>query len=881
MRRTVLLALAAAVVAASAACSTLDDEGGVTRLDSALIPCAADLTIANPSPTPGSSYPSGLAFFEDSILAGAISGDTNIGRVDVFSSSSGAHLTSITDPDGFASGGFGGSIATVGTNFAVLALRADHDGDTIKDGAIWLFDSSHSVLWVATGGTHSIGETIASDGMNVFAGSPYDSLTGLNASGVVRQFGPTGQLVRTFTEPTPLANAKFGNALATGGGFLFVSTPGSSNGSFTPPGEVHVFSIATGQFIRTLLSPTGSQNSNGFGNHLATVDGSEEIIATGSNRAYRINGPTGSLLATYTVGVFNGTDIGRGVASMDGLVYTAVRFSSNGSMYVYELDGTYLYRIAGPTLLVGEDFGQNLVAAPGRILTSDPWRQGGGEAYQFATNRPPISTNTAVSTRMNEPRVITPNVVDPSGGTFALSIVAGPFHGAVVVTNGQFHYAPSLDYTGPDSIQFKADDGCNESNQGEVAIDVEVNNPPTISPVSVSAQEDVAKAFLLDAVDPNFDPITYTIVTAPEHGTLSGSGPNRTYTPAANYNGPDSFTYKASDGILESATATVTLTVSGVNDAPVASADVYSLDEDVPLAVPASGLLANDTDIDSASLTAAVVTQPASGTVSVAADGSFLYTPAANFSGAAAFTYRISDGALLSPAVTVSLTIHAVDDPPVAADDDLVAVEDVPTTLDLMFNDVDVDSQPQLTLDTLPAHGVLQISGASLVYMPHVNYAGPDSFTYHLSDATSSSALATVTLTLNGVSDPPTLPITSAPANGATIDPGDTLEWLPSQDVDGDALHYEVEIRLGATVAEALTTTTTSISFPPLDAGFYAWRVRAIDASGERSAFSPLRSVTLGGQTTGGCSTAPGRSTAGAWVLAGAALLTVVRRARA
>src|SRR4029450_12354263 len=120
-----------------------------------------------------------------------------------------------------------------------------------------------------------------------------------------------------------------------------------------------------------------------------------------------------------------------------------------------------------------------------------------------------------------------------------------------------------------------------------------------------------------------------------------------TYTPAANFNGTDTFTYHASDGTAQSNTATVTITVNPVNDAPVATNDAYTTNEDTPLEVPAPGMLgvlANDNDPDGNPLTATLVGGPAHGTLALNANGSFTYTPAANFNGDDTFTYRASDG---------------------------------------------------------------------------------------------------------------------------------------------------------------------------------------------------------------------------------------------
>jgi VCBS repeat-containing protein len=130
------------------------------------------------------------------------------------------------------------------------------------------------------------------------------------------------------------------------------------------------------------------------------------------------------------------------------------------------------------------------------------------------------------------------------------------------------------------------------------------------------------------------------------------------YTPFANFSGADSFTYKANDGKVDSNTASVSVTVNAVNDAPVAQNDSYSAQENTVLSVTTvQGVLANDSDADSPALTAAVVAGPSHGTLVLNLDGSFTYTPAINYVGSDSFTYRANDGFLNSNTATVSITI--------------------------------------------------------------------------------------------------------------------------------------------------------------------------------------------------------------------------------
>src|SRR5207249_1544281 len=173
--------------------------------------------------------------------------------------------------------------------------------------------------------------------------------------------------------------------------------------------------------------------------------------------------------------------------------------------------------------------------------------------------------------------------------------------------------------------------------------------------------------------------LTAALVAGPSHGTLAlNANGSFTYTPAANFNGTDSFTYTASDGALSSNVATVNLTILPVDHEPVAANDSFATDEDTPLTVAAPGVLGNDTDVDGGTLTAVLVGNVSHGTLTLNANGSFMYTPAANFNGSDSFTYRASDGTAQSNIATVALTINAVNDRPVAADDAFTTAEDTP-----------------------------------------------------------------------------------------------------------------------------------------------------------------------------------------------------------
>jgi uncharacterized repeat protein (TIGR01451 family) len=185
-----------------------------------------------------------------------------------------------------------------------------------------------------------------------------------------------------------------------------------------------------------------------------------------------------------------------------------------------------------------------------------------------------------------------------------------------------------------------------------------VNDAPAADSQSVVTGEDTPKAITLTGSDADSNTLNFIIVDNPSHGSLSGAAPNVTYTPEANYNGADSFTFKINDGSVDSNLATVSITVNSVNDAPQATGESYSTNENTALNVAAPGVLGNDTDIDNATLSAVKVTNPSHGTVTLNSNGSFTYTPQAGFSGEDSFTYKANDGGLDSNTATVSITVN-------------------------------------------------------------------------------------------------------------------------------------------------------------------------------------------------------------------------------
>ena len=169
----------------------------------------------------------------------------------------------------------------------------------------------------------------------------------------------------------------------------------------------------------------------------------------------------------------------------------------------------------------------------------------------------------------------------------------------------------------------------------------------------MTTAEDTPVVVTMSGTDVDGDPLAFAIVSQPTHGTLSGSGASRTYSPAANFNGSDSFTFTVNDGLATSAPATVSITVTAVNDPPVANAASVSAISGQPTPVTLSG-----SDVDGDTLTFVIVTSPAHGTLT-GTGPTFTYTSAANFAGSDSFSFAVSDGQSQSPTVTVPITVTA------------------------------------------------------------------------------------------------------------------------------------------------------------------------------------------------------------------------------
>ncbi|MBL9161809.1 MAG: tandem-95 repeat protein [Planctomycetaceae bacterium] len=422
---------------------------------------------------------------------------------------------------------------------------------------------------------------------------------------------------------------------------------------------------------------------------------------------------------------------------------------------------------------------------------------------------------------------------DGQGETLFASVVSPPSHGVLTLNpDGSFTYTPAANFFGVDSFTYTATDNTLTGNAATVTINVSgVNDPPVGAANSYSTNEDTvltinaAQGVLSNDSDPDGDALVAELAAGPAHGTIElNADGSFVYTPTGDYNGSDSFTYRVKDGTTISQPITVTLTVNAVNDPPVAVADSYTVNEDATLTVNvAEGVLSNDTDVEGDARTAEVVTTPAHGTLTLNANGSFTYTPAANYFGADTFTYRAKDAAGQSQPITVTITVNGVADAPTAANDTKSVVNDGATQeVDVLMNDSSApDGTQTLTISAVTQgsqSGVVTISsdGSKILYKPAANFTGTETFTYTIKDTDNLTKTATVTMT-----------VTAATTTGV-------VSGIVYFDADNDGVRDTGEVGIpGVLITLTSTSTGTNItrtaitnssgaySFTALPAGTY------------------------------------------------------------
>lgn len=350
-----------------------------------------------------------------------------------------------------------------------------------------------------------------------------------------------------------------------------------------------------------------------------------------------------------------------------------------------------------------------------------------------------------------------------------------------------------------------------------------VNAAPVASTnLTLQVTEDQSKRGFLEGTDPDGETaLTYSLVQGPGKGPLKGTVTmidantgEYEYTPNANENGSDSFTFKVNDSIADSAEATVQVTIAAVQDAPVAQDGVLSVTEDTQQTGTFVGI-----DADNEPLTYSILTEPAKGSLTItnSATGAFSYMPNPNATGEDSVTFQVYDGTDYSNSATVDITIDPVNDAPQAGDVSLSTTVDTAVTGSFDAYDIEDSEDPETPLTyavvTQPANGTVTLDpnrNGQFAYEPHAGYLSngtPDTFTYKVKDSGSlDSATATVSIDVRKsdnakLSD---LSLTTASGTESLITGGNNSNQLSFHVQVGNA---ETSISVTASVYDYATLT--------------------------------------------------------------------------
>jgi len=462
---------------------------------------------------------------------------------------------------------------------------------------------------------------------------------------------------------------------------------------------------------------------------------------------------------------------------------------------------------------------------------------------------------------MNEDGVLTGNVstndTDPDGPMTNITVVTPPTNGMLTLNpDGTFTYTPNPNFNGTDTYTYSYCDGGtpNQCDQATVTITVgPVNDPPVANDDSQTTPEDMAATFSITANDTDVDGMinlasvdlntglagiqTSVTVTG---GTFTYNGDGTvTFTPNANFNGTATTDYQVCDTgtptPVQCDVATITVTVNAVNDPPVANDDSQTTPEDV---APTFSITANDTDVDGTINLASVdlnTTLPGiqtsvtvtGGTFTYNGDGTVTFTPNANFNGTATTDYQVCDTGTPTPVqcdiATITVTVNAVNDPPVANDDSQTTPEDMATTFSITGNDTDTDGTIDLASVDLNtgvagiqtsvtvAGGTFTYNGnGTVTFTPNANFNGTATTDYQVCDTGTPTPVqcdvATITVTVNAINDPP---IANDDSQTTPEDMATTFSITANDtDVDGTIDLTSVDLNTGVAGIQTSVTVT-------------------------------------------------------------------------
>jgi hypothetical protein len=437
-------------------------------------------------------------------------------------------------------------------------------------------------------------------------------------------------------------------------------------------------------------------------------------------------------------------------------------------------------------------------------------------------------------------------VAPPHKYTYA--VVTGPAHGTLSGTAPALTYTPNATFTTGDSFTYSVMDGSTfsaatvsyDSGAASVVMEAPASlvglvgtialNPyslPVALAQSVTASYSVSQNITLTGTDSNSATLTFTVAATPAHGTLSGTAPNLTYTPASTYFGADSFTFTVNDGVSSSTAGTIAITVNPPPPTPTNPGVSVNYQTPTAVTLGATG---------QGTITYATLTQPAHGTLTGTAPN-LTYSPTGTYVGTDSFTYTATNAGGSSTG-TVTITVQSAPVVPMAQNSSAIVAFNAATPITTIAGGGNGHALTYSVV-TGPAHGTLSaFTGAVATYTPTSGYIGADSFTFKASDGASTSTAATVSITVNQAvpvansqsvttafatpvattlvaTGPPTITyaVVTAPANGTLSGTIPNLTYTPGSNFAGaDSFTFKANNGGDSNIA----TVSITVTAPPL-----------------------------------------------------------------
>jgi len=421
---------------------------------------------------------------------------------------------------------------------------------------------------------------------------------------------------------------------------------------------------------------------------------------------------------------------------------------------------------------------------------------------------------------------------DPNAEVLSASIseadLAKPAHGSVSIASGVITYDPADNFNGTDTFEYYCKDGEAKTKATVTVTIKQVNDAPVAKADTTTTREDTAVTYNVLSNDTDVDTDTALNLATPQHaktefsitkitltdgtnGTASYSGGSITFTPSKDYVGTQVISYEMSDGHGLSSSSTLSVIVGSEDDSPVAGNDEMTTTEDHAVTI---NVLDNDADSDIGDalrfdgFVGSVASLP--GAFSTNANGSVTFTPNANYNGSFTVDYYVADSTNLTDVGTISISVSAVNDVPVALDTSAITAEDTAKTIDVasLISDADIETNGDSIQVTVaagdgPAHGSYTLSGTQFTYTPTADFNGTDQIIYTVTDTQGAKDTGTISLTILAVNDQPTT------KNDSATTAEDTLVTIDVLDNDADV---DTESALNLAPAAKITIDSVGVA---------------------------------------------------------------------